>query len=113
MEEVKTTGRRRHDAELKRRVLDACGQPGTSVARVALEHGLNANLVHKWRRRAGRAAPTLQQSQVFLPLVVPDPPAPASADIRLEIKRGATSVTIAWPLAESLACAAWLRDVLR
>jgi transposase len=41
---------------LKRRVLDECRQPGASVAQVALSHGLNANLVHKWRRTIGRAS---------------------------------------------------------
>lgn len=29
----------------------ACEEPGASVAAVALAHGLNANLVHKWRHR--------------------------------------------------------------
>jgi len=33
-------------------VLQECGQPGAFVARIALAHGLNANLVHKWRREA-------------------------------------------------------------
>src|SRR4249919_465676 len=42
--------RRRHSAELKDKVLAACAEPGASVAAVAQAHGLNANLVHKWRR---------------------------------------------------------------
>jgi len=42
--------RRRHPAELKSKVLAACQEPGASVAAVAQAHGLNANLVHKWRR---------------------------------------------------------------
>jgi len=40
--------RRRHSAELKAQVLAACNEPGTSIAAVALSHGLNANLVRKW-----------------------------------------------------------------
>ncbi|WP_458237632.1 transposase, partial [Pseudomonas sp. P5_A2_2] len=40
-------GRRRHDDELKAKVLSECAVPGASVAHVALAHGLNANLVHK------------------------------------------------------------------
>lgn len=47
--------RRRHGDALKAQVLAECDQPGASVARVAAAHGLNANLVHKWRR--GRGAP--------------------------------------------------------
>ena len=45
--------RRRHADELKARVLAACAEPGASVAAVAQAHGLNANLVHKWRRGGG------------------------------------------------------------
>ena len=67
--------RRRHDDALKHRVLDECRQPGASVARVALSHGLNANLVHKWRRTIGRASDVssgMQPSrqELFVPVVV-------------------------------------------
>jgi hypothetical protein len=41
--------RRRHSAELKSQVLDACARPGASIAAVALTFGLNANLVRQWR----------------------------------------------------------------
>ena len=45
--------RRVHDAQLKSKVLAECSQAGASVSAVALAHGLNANLVHKWRRGIG------------------------------------------------------------
>ncbi len=45
--------RRRHSRDLKAAVLAECNEPGASVAAIALAHGLNANLVHKWRRKAG------------------------------------------------------------
>jgi transposase-like protein len=51
--------RRRHGAELKAAVLAACNEPGASVAAVAQAHGLNANLVHQWRRGRGTAAATV------------------------------------------------------
>ena len=50
--EVKVRSRRRHSVELKKIVLAVCTEPGASVASVALQHGLNAYLVHKWRRLA-------------------------------------------------------------
>ena len=53
MEEDKSWSRRPHSAELKLRVLSECASPGASIARIAQAHGLNANLVHKWRRKAG------------------------------------------------------------
>lgn len=49
------TTRRRHLPEFKARVVKECAQVGASVAAVALRHGLNANLVHRWRRQARQA----------------------------------------------------------
>lgn len=40
--------RRRHSAQLKAQVLAECARPDASVAAVAMAHGLNANVVHKW-----------------------------------------------------------------
>lgn len=43
-------GRRRHSIAEKRRIVEATFAPDASVARVAREHGVNANLVFSWRR---------------------------------------------------------------
>ncbi|OPD72540.1 transposase, partial [Pseudomonas aeruginosa] len=40
--------RRSYPKSFKAQVVEECTQPGASVAGVALSHGLNANLVHKW-----------------------------------------------------------------
>lgn len=42
--------RQRHSIADKRRIVEATLAPGTSVARVAREYGVNANLVFGWRR---------------------------------------------------------------
>jgi len=67
--------RRRHSAELKTNVLAACDEPGASISGVALAHGLNANLVRKWRSGRGvkRAGVTVEP-----PLVSAAPKRPAS-----------------------------------
>ena len=125
--------RRRHADELKARVLAACAEPGASVAAVAQAHGLNANLVHKWRRGGGvpvdngarpvRSAVTA--SAEFIPLALPastvaapaPAPAPATtgqpitapaADIRIEWRRGAAAITVSWPVSAAPQCALWL-----
>lgn len=117
MDDAKRETRRKHDAELKRQVLAECAEPGASVARVALSHGLNANLVHKWRRHAaGAAQPAApQRSEVFVPVALTPSTAAAVAavDIRIELRRGALAVNVAWPLGASAECAAWLREILR
>jgi hypothetical protein len=36
-----------------------------------------------------------------------------SQDIRVEVRRGATAITVSWPCSAAAECAAWLRDWLK
>ena len=45
---VTSNGRRYYDRAGKARLVEACLEPGISVARLALEHGVNANQLRKW-----------------------------------------------------------------
>jgi transposase len=104
--------RRRHGKEFKEQVLAECAQPGASVAGVALVHGINANVVHKWRRQAVgaiQAAPTPN----FVSLALPGPAAAPAADIHIELQHGATRMAVTWPAAAAGECAAWMRELLK
>jgi transposase len=48
-----------HPIEFRRQLAKLACEPGVSVARLAMKHGLNPNLVFKWRRalRAGEYDP--------------------------------------------------------
>lgn len=118
--------RRRHGPEFRASVIQAASQPGISMAAVALANGLNANMLRKWvaesqagdppgaRSQSKALATTAASSQAFVPLTLTaPPPAPPGADIRVEVRRGATAVSIAWPTAAADACAQWLRELLR
>jgi len=115
--------RRRHSEELKAQVLAACAEAGASVSAVALSFGLNDNLVHQWRRGRGCKARQAVAADSALPqFVALSMAAPASAaavetdlrdPIRVELSRGALSVSVSWPLAASGQCAVWLRELLR
>jgi len=48
---VGRNGRRRYDPVSKDSLVAACLEPGVSVARLALEHGVNANLLRKWIKK--------------------------------------------------------------
>lgn len=109
---------RQHPAALRQQVLQECAQPGASVARVAQAHGLNANMVHAWRRQErdvsslpGATAASPATEFIALPLVSPAPV--STPDIRIELRRGATSVSITWPGQAAGECGAWLREWLR
>ena len=121
MQETKRSVRRNHALELKKSVLDEC-RAGVSVASVAMAHGLNANLVHKWRRleqcKVAAAVTPPIPAQTFIPLVIaspmPTPPACAeSRELRIELRCGAIVATVNWPMTASTECAGWLREVLR
>jgi transposase len=73
MRRVLRNGRRRYDAASKERLVAACLEPGMSVSRLALEHGINTNLLRKWIKTA-REAQSLPPSSpsAFIPVVAAD-----------------------------------------
>ena len=124
MASEKVAKRRRYGAELKARVVAECDAPGASVAKVAMAHGINANIVHGWRKRGidERGAPRIESSAdarpipaAFIPIALPAQPAisASAAEIRIELSRKGTAVTVSWPISAALECGAWLREVLR
>lgn len=112
MNEAKKKTRRRYGAELKQQILAQCAEPGASVARIALSHGINANVVHKWRRQGGSAISALQ-APAFVSVPLPPVACAPAPDIRIELRRGATSVSVTWPLAAAEQCAMWMRELLK
>ena len=111
--------RRTYSEEFKRSLIDACGEPGASVAGVALANGINANQLRRWMRERGIEPPEL--SCLPLRVVASEPmggfvPVPLSpcvdAPIRLELRKGTVTVTVDWPASSATACGAWLREWL-
>ena len=89
MSDAKPASRRRHDADLTRQVIAACAAPGASVAQVAMNYGLNANLVHKWRRLAWHdGEPAGSPAFVPVSVVTEAPPSEPPHPIELELQRG-------------------------
>jgi transposase len=85
MSEAKKKTRRRYGAELKQQILAQCAEPGASVARIALSHGINANVVHKWRRQTGGPLPSLQ-APAFAPVPLPPAACAPAPDIQIELR---------------------------
>lgn len=54
---VGSNGRRRFEPASKDRLVLACLEPGVSVSRLALEHGVNANLLRKWIKKRTETRP--------------------------------------------------------
>jgi transposase len=108
--------RRRYGAELKAKILAECNASGASVAKVAMSHGINANIVHGWRKlaRADVTAIDVVQRE-FVPIAVTPTPEVRARDERIEVelRRGALTMKIVWPMSAAADLAAWTRELLR
>ena len=117
--------RRRYGRQFKAMVLAQCDEPGMLVAQVAMSHGINDNVVHRWRQLARRqgamqhatpSTPTASPAHQaeFVPLALPAPQAvEAPTEVRLDIKRGAVTVGIAWPEKALDDLAGFVRELLK
>lgn len=77
----KKDGRCRYDKAAKRELIEACLQPGVSVARMALQYGINANLLRTWiaaHERRGSQAATETKALAGMPAFVPVVAAPVT-----------------------------------
>ena len=113
MADERTASRRRYSARMKALVLEQCAVPGASVAKVAMSHGVNANVVHRWRQLAREGGAGMPSARQFVPVSLAAPAQLNSAGIRIDLRRGATTMTITWPTAAAGECAAWMRELLR
>lgn len=116
MTSEKTKTRRRYSADFKALVLGECDVPGASVAKVAMSHGINTNVVHGWRklaREAGAVSPV--SSREFIPVALPAAPMQSFAErgIEVELRRGAVTMKVTWPSSATVDFAAWTRELLR
>jgi len=82
---VLRNGRRRYDPASKQRLVEACLQPGVSLAGLALQHGVNANLLRKWvakrQLQNGDGQPEARApiAPAFIPVRAPSPSPTRSA----------------------------------
>jgi len=111
----KIATRRRYGADAKAQVLAECDVPGASVAKVAMAHGINANVVHRWRQLARESVvPPKAVNTEFVPVALPAEPDPTPVgEIRTELRRGAVAMTVVWPVSAATEFAVWMRELLR
>jgi transposase-like protein len=113
--------RRMHSAEFKAEAVAACRKPDASIAACAMERSVNANLLRRWVIEAERGEPKAIVSappapsarpQSFLSVTLPNAPSD-DTPIRIEVRRGALTVSVQWPSTATHACALWLRELIK
>jgi transposase len=115
--------RRRHDGEFKAQIVAASLHPGVSIAAVALANGINTNLLRRWVKehresllvspgcvadRADSYEPT-----TVVPVGLPSTGNTEAGDIRMDLRRGNTSVQMSWPVAHLALLGPLLKELLR
>ncbi len=127
---------RTYTPQFKAELVAACRQPGASIAAVALQHGMNTNVLHRWLKEWSQglhrldvgvtaAVCTTHPSPAFIPIDLSAGLSPSGSeqppvasptpvrDIRIECERPGLSVTVHWPLSAAGECAQMLRELLR
>ncbi len=132
---VERPRRREYSGQFKEAVLAQCRQPGASVAGVALGHGINPNMVHRWMREERQrqvlaalghgaapfvALPLNEACTDQVAVVVTQPSRAQSCEregvangVPIVIERAGLRVTLQWPQADASGCAQMLRELLR
>lgn len=95
----KRNGRCVYDRKAKRALVEAALLPGVSVARLALDHAINANLLRKWiqayQSEHASSVRGPEKSVALLPVMAVEPPVAASASGALiEIALGDATVRV-------------------
>ena len=117
---------RTYTPEFKAELVAACQQPGVSIAALAGQHGMNANVLHRWlkehqrngcHRLLAQPGPKSRLAE-FVPIPLTTPmPAPAdhgqSQEIRIELRKGALTMAVTWPVCAMADFASWTTAVLK
>lgn len=118
---------RTYTPEFKAELVKACQQPGASIAALAGQQGMNANVLHRWLKEHQRSgchqlakpcAPSItgvpSPTPAFLALAVPlVTPGHQAQAIKVELRKGALSMTMTWPLSAAADLAGWTAALLK
>ncbi|MDD3938011.1 transposase [Rhodoferax sp.] len=88
----KRDGRCQYDPQVKQELIRQCMMPGVSVARMAMQHGINANLLRMWITKSQSSkAITVQRA------VCETAARDAQAFIPVQVEAGASNAAVAMP----------------
>ena len=118
---------RTYTPEFKAELVAACQKPGTSIAALASNHAMNANVLHRWleeHERGGRhrligmgpsgVSVATSPAPAFIPLKLPTlMPESRIVDLKIELRKGALSMTITWPVSAAADFASWTAAILK
>jgi transposase len=109
--------------EFKAQLVAACQQPGVSIAALAGQHGMNANVLHRWlqehqrdgcHRLVAQHLPHSPALAAFVPIPLSGaPPVAKEQAISIEVRKGALSMLITWPVCAVADFTRWTTAVVK
>jgi transposase-like protein len=120
---------RTYTRQFKAELVAAARQPGSSIAALALQQGMNANVLHRWLKEheqdarhqlvgVSSSGQSLATSPVpaFIPIKLQTATTahePKASDIKVELRKGAVSMIITWPASAASDLVQWTRTILK
>jgi transposase len=118
---------RTYAPEFKAELVAACQMPGASIAALARQHEMNANVLHRWLKEHERSgchelvsrsllgvAALARPAAAFIPLTLPAPtPAARQQEIKVELRKGALSMVVTWPSSAVAEFASWTAAIVK
>ena len=120
--------RNNRSPEFKAKIVAACMNLGVSATAIAREHGLNANLVHRWVREYEKAqeinlSAIIDHESVDMAMITPNfielpfnTPAvntESEEPIQLEFQRGDLMLNVKWPAPKASECVHLIKALLK
>src|SRR5690606_9002832 len=129
--------RRQHSPQYKAELVQLCLASGASLASIAIDHGLNPNLLRRWVQeherlglhalgteppesssndRTAGTAPAVWPAFVPVNVAPVDPGATRGADtasaVRFELNADRINLTVHWPHSRPRELAHWIKELL-
>jgi transposase len=114
---------RTYTPQFKCELVAACQQPGVSIAALAGQHGMNANVLHRWlqehqrdgcHRLVSQHLPNSPALGAFVPVQLSGaPPVAKEQAISIEVRKGALTMLITWPVCAVTDLASWTTAVVK
>ncbi|UUZ78248.1 transposase [Polaromonas sp. P1(28)-13] len=118
---------RTYSPEFKAELLAACQTAGVSIAALAGQHGMNANVLHRWLKEhrtkthsevdsSGPSPANAAQIAAFIPLQLSAPTPTTTvqdSELKVELRKGALSMVITWPTTAVDRFVRWSAEILK
>ena len=92
----------------KAQVVQECLQPGATISGVAINHGINANVIRKWMPLYRDRPPAVLPA--FIP-VKSTPKRQSETSAVIDMPFGDQSITVKWPTSDPEGCARFVRGL--